>query len=161
MAERSEHDQFSTSLGEGADPRLGSSTDRYSSDGRRWDVEMSVLPPHLAAIRNVMGTLAVHLDFDLDAVADLRLAADEVASQLVAVADSDTAIDCGFALRGGTLTMRARVRSPHPDGARSEGLGARILASLVDSVRYEATPDPHEPGDYLITTTISKRQAIR
>lgn len=161
MTEGPQRDCRMRTHSEGGHAMVDQSGSMPDVDEQVWDVEMFVRPQHLATVRNVMATLAVHLDFDLDTVADLRLAADEVGNQLAAVADQGSRVDCRFRLHQGDLTMHARVNSTHPDGARTEGLGARILASLVDSVQYRSTPDPDRLGHYLIETSISKRQVAR
>lgn len=123
----------------------------YSGSGAARDAQRSVLvqvkacATELPPLRVVAADLAARADFDLDAVADLRLAVDEAASELVAVAAPDAVLTCVFSL--GPAQMEVTSSVPAQPGAtlRQDSFGWRVLTTLVDEVRVVDQPDAGPP----------------
>lgn len=108
----------------------------HDSDLQRTvQVRVGAAPVHLPPLRTVVADLATRADFDLDSVADLRLAVDESAAELIAVAAP------GALLTGSYLVdedqMQVTVSVPAVAGAalRRDSFGWRVLTTLVDEVR--------------------------
>ncbi|MPZ65796.1 MAG: ATP-binding protein [Pseudonocardiaceae bacterium] len=110
-------------------------TDQGEDVQRTVQVRVGAAPVHLPPLRSVVADLATRADFDLDSVADLRLAVDESAAELIAVAAP------GALLTGSYLVdddqMQVTVSVPVVAGAmlRRDSFGWRVLTTLVDEVR--------------------------
>lgn len=112
--------------------------------------EASELPP----LRLVAADLAARADFDLDTVEDLRLAVDEAAAELVAVAAADAVLTCTLWLDAGQMEVTASVPAKPGARLRQDSFGWRVLTTLVDEVRLTGEPDSDYP---VLSITLIKR----
>src|SRR5215217_9515548 len=112
-----------------------------AQDGRRaerLELRVPTTPTQLPAVRAMAGDLAMRMDFDLDAVEDLRLAVDEACATLASVALDGSPLTVVFEASREGLRIDAWVpTSPGVDVPR-DGFGWAVLQTLVDSV--EAGP---------------------
>ncbi|MGH3922597.1 MAG: ATP-binding protein [Pseudonocardiaceae bacterium] len=110
--------------------------------------EASELPP----LRLVAADLAARADFDLDTVADLRLAVDEAVSELVAVAAASAVLKCTFYLDTERMEVISSVPAKPGASLRQDSFGWRVLTTLVDEVRVtgEQNSDPPVVGITLL-----------
>ncbi|WP_068158944.1 ATP-binding protein [Rhodococcus phenolicus] len=99
-------------------------------------------PGQLPVLRAVAAAIALQHDFDLDTVADVKLALDEAATRLIMSAVDGTDVTCRFqaiapALR---ISVSAGTRPSSTTSART--FGWHVLNSLADSVdvRVDDTP---------------------
>lgn len=115
--------------------------------------EASELPP----LRLVAADLAARADFDLDTVEDLRLAVDEAASELVAVAAADAVLRCVFCLDAAQMEVTSSVQVRPGASLRRDAFGWRVLTTLVDEVRVTGEPDSDPP--VMNVTLIKRRRA--
>lgn len=99
-------------------------------------------PGQLPVLRAVAAAIALQHDFDLDTVADVKLALDEAATRLIMSAVDGTDVTCRFqaiapALR---ISVSATTRPSSTTSART--FGWHVLNSLADSVdvRVDDTP---------------------
>ncbi|OZM73263.1 ATP-binding protein [Amycolatopsis antarctica] len=108
-----------------------------SGIGARDDIELRLGADlvHLPIIRSVAGSIAIRADFDLDAVADLRLAIDEAASTLIARAMPGTTLVCRFAADEDTLRFTGEARSADEQPPSTGSFGWRVLTTLADTAR--------------------------
>ena len=112
--------------------------------------EAAELPP----LRLVAADLAARADFDLDTVEDLRLAVDEAAAELVAVAASDTVLTCTLWLGAGQMEVTASVPARPGARVRQDSFGWRVLTTLVDEAQVTDEPDSDCP---VVSITLVKR----
>lgn len=112
--------------------------------------DASELPP----LRLVAADLAARADFDLDTVEDLRLAVDEAASELVAVAAADAVLRCVFCLDAAQMEVTSSVPAKPGARLRQDSFGWRVLTTLVDEVRVTGEPDSDPP---VVGITLLKR----
>jgi serine/threonine-protein kinase RsbW len=110
------------------------------------------LPP----LRVVAADLAARADFDLDTVADLRLAVDETASELVTIAAPETVLTCTFFLDTRQLEVTAWVPARSGATLRKDSFGWRVLTTLVDEVRVIGDPEADPP---VVGITLCKRRS--
>lgn len=89
------------------------------------------LPP----LRVVAADLAARADFDLDTVADLRLAVDEAAAELLAVAAPGALLTCVFCIDNSQMATTVSVPARPGATLRQDSFGWRVLTTLVDEVR--------------------------
>jgi serine/threonine-protein kinase RsbW len=112
----------------------------------------TALPP----LRVVAADLAARADFDLDTVADLRLAVDEAASELVTIAVPDAVLTCTFFLDTAQLEVTSWVMARPGTTLRQDSFGWRVLTTLVDEARVIGDPE----GDpAVVGITLCKRRS--
>jgi serine/threonine-protein kinase RsbW len=104
----------------------------------RLELRVPTSPTQLPAVRAMSGDLAMRMDFDLDAVEDLRLAVDEASATLAAVAEGDEPLTVVFEARRDGLRIDAWVPTSAGVDVPRDGFGWAMLQTLVDTV--EAGP---------------------
>lgn len=96
-------------------------------------IEVGVEPAQLAPVRVVAADLAARVDFDLDAVSDLRMAVDEACATLATLAWPGTRLRCRLQAHPDRITVTVRI--PDPGTSISQvSFGWRVLATLTDEV---------------------------
>ena len=102
--------------------------------GERLELRVPTTATQLPAVRAMAGDLAIRMDYDLDAVEDLRLAVDEACATLSTIGAPDAPLTVIFETTRAGLHIEAWV--PTADGVEvpRDGFGWAILATLVDSV---------------------------
>ena len=108
-----------------------------AQDGRRaerLELRVPTTATQLPAVRAMAGDLAIRMDYDLDAVEDLRLAVDEACATLAQIAAGEAPLTVIFETTRAGLHIEAWV--PTADGTEvpQDGFGWAILATLVDAV---------------------------
>jgi serine/threonine-protein kinase RsbW len=88
---------------------------------------------HLPLIRSLASSIAMRADFDLDMIADLKLAVDEACSTLITRAVPETRMVCQFALDKGELRFTASVVSASDTLPSTSSFGWQVLTTLTDS----------------------------
>lgn len=90
----------------------------------------------IPTVRTVASDLAGRADFDLDAIADLRMAVDEACTTLVRMTSEDDSLSCVFTLGEDSIEVSVSTR-PTRLGAKvsTESFGWRVLQTLTDEVR--------------------------
>jgi serine/threonine-protein kinase RsbW len=110
---------------------------RGAQDGRRGErleLRVPTTPTQLPAVRAMAGDLAMRMDYDLDAVEDLRLAVDEACATLATIVVDDQPLTVVFETSRAGLHIDAWV--PTKDGTEvpRDGWGWTVLETLVDAV---------------------------
>jgi serine/threonine-protein kinase RsbW len=125
----------------GADPPK----DGHLLNQRKVLVQVSANAIELPPLRLVAADLAARADFDLDTVADLRLAVDEAASELVAVGVADAPLTCVFTVDEEKMLVTAWVHARDGAKLRQDSFGWRVLTTLVDEVHATEEPGADPP----------------
>jgi serine/threonine-protein kinase RsbW len=102
--------------------------------GERLELRVPITPTQLPAVRAMVGDLAMRMDYDLDAVEDLRLAVDEASAILSLVASGDTPLTVVFETSRAGLHIEAWVPTVEGKEVPRDGFGWAVLATLVDTV---------------------------
>jgi serine/threonine-protein kinase RsbW len=102
--------------------------------GERLELRVPTSPTQLPAVRAMTGDLAMRMDFDLDAVEDLRLAVDEACAILAAIAVRDVPLTVVFEATRDALRIDAWVPTTPGTEVPQDGFGWAVLQTLVDSV---------------------------
>ena len=100
----------------------------------RLELRVPTSPTQLPAVRAMTGDLAMRMDFDLDAVEDLRLAVDEACAILAAIALRDVPLTVVFEATRDALRIDAWVPTESGTDVPRDGFGWAVLQTLVDSV---------------------------
>jgi serine/threonine-protein kinase RsbW len=104
----------------------------------RLELRVPTSRTQLPAVRAMAADLALRMDFDLDAVEDLRLAVDEACATLADIALRDSPLTVVFEVARDGLRIDAWVRTPAGTDVPRDGFGWAVLHTLVDKV--EAGP---------------------
>jgi serine/threonine-protein kinase RsbW len=104
----------------------------------RLELRVPTSPTQLPAVRAMAADLALRMDFDLDAVEDLRLAVDEACATLASVAQGDSPLTVVFEVSREGLRIDAWVPTDSGVDVPRDGFGWAVLHTLVDTV--EAGP---------------------
>ncbi|MGY2066564.1 ATP-binding protein [Blastococcus sp. SYSU DS0619] len=120
-----------------------------AQDGRRTErleLRVPTTATQLPAVRAMTGDLAMRMDYDLDAVEDLRLAVDEACATLTPIALGDAPLTVVFETTRSGLHIDAWV--PTADGTEvpTDGFGWVVLAALVDAVEGRRSTAREVPG---------------
>jgi serine/threonine-protein kinase RsbW len=108
-----------------------------AQDGRRaerLELRVPTTPTQLPAVRAMAGDLAIRMDYDLDAVEDLRLAVDEACATLAQIAAGDAPLTVIVETTRAVLHIEAWVPTAEGTEVPRDGFGWAILATLVDAV---------------------------
>ncbi len=105
--------------------------------GERLELRVPITPTQLPAVRAMVGDLAMRMDYDLDAVEDLRLAVDEASAILSLVSLGEAPLTVVFETSRTGLHIEVWVPTVEGKEVPRDGFGWAVLATLVDAV--EAT----------------------
>jgi serine/threonine-protein kinase RsbW len=121
----------------------------HSQDGRRaerLELRVPTTATQLPAVRAMAGDLAIRMDYDLDAVEDLRLAVDEACATLSQIALGDEPLTVTFETTRAGLHIEAWVPTAEGTDVPRDGFGWAILATLVDAVVARRSTQAEVPG---------------
>ena len=85
-------------------------------------------------LRSFAADVAMRLDFDLDAIEDLRMAVDEACSLLVRAAAPGATLECSFEPGEQDLSVRAAVLATDDEPPSADAMGWQILTALAAGV---------------------------
>lgn len=100
----------------------------------RLELRVPTTAGQLPAVRAMAADLAMRMDYDLDAVEDLRLAVDEACATLTQVAIGGEPLTVVFETTRGGLHIEAWVPSADGTEVPTDGFGWAVLETLVDAV---------------------------
>jgi serine/threonine-protein kinase RsbW len=92
--------------------------------------------------RAVAAELAMRADFDLDAIADFRLAVDEACASMIQLAAPGSQLECRFQVDPDEIRVRVSVASAHGDALARGSFGWRLLSALTDAADASAATGP-------------------
>lgn len=117
---------------------------------------------NLAVLRTLVGAVGTFCDLDLDAVADLRLAVDEVCTLLIRSATPGAVLVVVVDPREHDVVVEASAACDTDDVVAPGSLSWLVLSSLTDTV--EVFRDGEQPGGghlFGITLTAGRAGASR
>ena len=124
----------------------GSSLVQDGRRGERLELRVPITPTQLPAVRAMVGDLAMRMDYDLDAVEDLRLAVDEACATLAQIATGDAPLTVIFETTRAGLHIEAWVPTTEGTDVPRDGFGWAVLATLVDAVDATRATLAEVPG---------------
>lgn len=136
-----------------------SGSDRSEFGPSTVEVRVAAEAAQLAVLRAVVGDLAMRADFDIDSIADLRLAVDEASSSLVRLVDPSVSLVCRFQTLPDEINVTAEVTSGDSFGPRQDTLSWRVLGALTDSVSTAVEPGESADGN-IVRIELSKTRAV-
>ena len=120
-----------------------------AQDGRRaerLELRVPTTATQLPAVRAMAGDLAIRMDYDLDAVEDLRLAVDEACATLARSSSGDAPLTVVFETTRAGLHIEAWVPTAEGVDVPRDGFGWAILATLVDAVDARRSTQAEVPA---------------
>jgi len=112
---------------------------------------------NLAVLRTLVGAVGTFEDLDFDAVADLRLAVDEVCTRLIRSATPDATLAIVVDPREQVLVVEASTTCDNYDVVTPGSFSWHVLTSLTDEV--QTFHDGHQPDGGLFGVTLTTRRA--
>ncbi|GAB2664350.1 hypothetical protein GCM10027271_24130 [Saccharopolyspora gloriosae] len=123
------------------------------------EVRVAAEASQLSVLRAVTGDLAMRADFDVDSIADVRLAVDEACSSLIRLAASGQTLTCRFQGDEQGLSVSASVVSDHPQEARQDTFSWRVLSALTDDVSTSVESDADTGSGHVVRIDLTKGRA--
>src|SRR5687768_13966869 len=117
-----------------------------SRRGERLELRVPTTATQLPAVRAMAADLALRMDYDLDAVEDLRLAVDEACATLSLIAASDAPLTVVFETSRTGLHIAAWVPTAEGTDVPRDRFGWAVLATLVDAVEGRRSAQDGVPG---------------
>lgn len=116
---------------------------RYATSGA--EVEANVVELRVAAraqmvatVRAMAANLAGQADFDIDTIADLRLAVDEACGSLIMATRAPAVLECVFSVAGDAMSVVVRTVTGAEANVDTSGFGWQLLRALTDRVELES-----------------------
>lgn len=139
-------------------------SDRTSRSCSERAVELRVAPrlESLAVVRMVVGTIATLEDLDVDTVADLRLAIDELCTQLIRCAAPDATLRVVIDPKDDDVTIEASAVGDGAEVLTPGSFSWHVLTSLVDDVQtFHDGPQSASAGGVFGVTLTTRRAESR
>jgi serine/threonine-protein kinase RsbW len=111
---------------------------------------------NLPIIRSLTSSIAMRADFDLDAIADLKLAVDEACSTLITRATPEATLRCRFRVSKDEIRFVVSIPSTSDAKPSSDSFGWRVLTTLADDTHCWVD---RNGGEHLVHIELAKRRA--
>lgn len=112
----------------------------------------------LSIIRAVAAAIAGQEDFDLDAIADVRLAIDEACSHLILRAVDGASLVCRFRPSATDLNVSISAPTSPGEAPSQRSFGWHVLNALTDSIELTRDVDPDNPSGEITVLTFTKNK---
>lgn len=117
----------------------GSTARDDNNAGAAGTTEVSVVipaePHHLPIPRGIAAALAATLDFDIDAVADLRMAVDEMVSTVIQRARPGSQVATVFRVHQDSVMVECSAASDERGDIDEGSFGWMVLSTLAEDLR--------------------------
>lgn len=113
----------------------------------------------LPLLRGIAAALAVSLDFDIDTMADMRMAVDELGATVVTRARPESSVRCRFASDGDAVTVTATAPVTTSQDVDRASFGWMVLTTLAQSVSCEVTDLDGSGPQLTVSLTVRPTQA--
>jgi serine/threonine-protein kinase RsbW len=123
--------------------------------GERLELRVPTTPTQLPAVRAMAADLAMRMDYDLDAVEDLRLAVDEASATLATIAAGNEPLTVVFETTRAGLHIDAWVPTVEGTEVPRDGFGWAVLEPLVDQVVGLRATQADVPGGSGTSTPVA------
>jgi serine/threonine-protein kinase RsbW len=110
----------------------------------------------LAVVRTVAEAVAARENFDLDAVADIKLAVDESSACLISRATLGARLECRFRMLPHALEVLVSTTTTTADVPNKNSFGWHVLTTLTDTVSVEQRRIA--PDVYATAITFTKKR---
>jgi serine/threonine-protein kinase RsbW len=133
---------------------------RRNRGHRAVELQVAARLENLAMLRTLVGAIGTFEDLDFDAVADLRLAVDEVCTRLIRSATPDAILSVIVDPRENELVVEASAACDTHDVVTPGSFSWHVLTSLADDVQtFHDGRDPDATGSVFGITLTARRSA--
>jgi anti-sigma regulatory factor (Ser/Thr protein kinase) len=127
---------------------------------RAVELQVAARLENLAMLRTLVGAIGTFEDMDFDAVADLRLAVDEVCTRLIRSATPNAMLTVVVDPRDDELVVEASAACDTHDVVAPGSFSWHVLTSLADDVQtFHDGREPDESGSVFGITLTAPRAA--
>ncbi|MCT2587728.1 ATP-binding protein [Actinophytocola gossypii] len=134
-----------------------------SGAGRPEEIELRIGAEltNLPIIRSLAASIAMRADYDLDAIADLKLAVDEACSTLITRASDGAGLVCVFTVAKDEIRFQVSIKSTSDAAPSSDSFGWRVLTTLTDHADswVERNGQDGSRPEHLVHIALAKRRA--
>lgn len=133
-----------------------------TEDGSPEEIELRIAAvlTNLPIIRSLAASIAMRADFDLDSIADLRLAVDEACSTLITQGAPKSMLRCTFRVSAEEIRFVVSVPSTSDTKPSSDSFGWRVLTTLTDHTAtwVDGAGDGVADAPHLVHIELAKRR---
>ncbi|RZQ60234.1 ATP-binding protein [Amycolatopsis suaedae] len=115
-------------------------------------------PERLSLLRLLTEQIATEADFDLDSVADLKIAVDEAVSSLIVAAVAGGDVTCQFTLTAEELRIHVTAPVSMERAPREAGFGWHVMQTVADHVSLRT--EPGADGSCVASVSLVKRRQV-
>lgn len=135
-------------------------SDQAQPAGDEIEVRVAADPAQLPVLRAIASVVAMRQDFDLDAIADLKMAVDEACSMLVLNATEGSILSCRFQPAKTEIRVLATALSDSDAWPDTGSFGWHVLSTLTDSIDAGVAPASADPGGFTLRIELAKRNGL-
>ncbi|ABL04969.1 anti-sigma factor [Mycobacterium ulcerans] len=137
-----------------ADPRIN----KRERGHRAVELNVAARLENLSMLRTLVGAIGTFEDLDFDAVADLRLAVDEVCTRLIRSATPDATLTLVVDPRDDELVVQASAACSTHDVVALGSFSWHVLTSLADDVQTFHDGRPPEAAGSVFGIMLTARR---
>ena len=139
----------------------GLRADKRQRGQRAVELHVAARLENLAMLRTLVGAIGTYEDLDFDAVADLRLAVDEVCTRLIRSATADATLIVVVDPQENELVVEASAACDTHDVVSPGSFSWHVLTSLADDVQtFHDGREPNESGSVFGIRLTARRAAV-
>ncbi len=140
---------------------IGLRADKRQRGHRAVELHVAARLENLAMLRTLVGAIGTYEDLDFDAVADLRLAVDEVCTRLIRSATADATLVVVVDPQENELVVEASAACDTHDVVSPGSFSWHVLTSLADDVQtFHDGREPNETGSVFGIRLTARRAAV-
>lgn len=122
------------------------------------ELRIRATPDQLSVLRALAAAIAIHEDFDLDSIADIKLAMDEACTYLIVRSTPEAVLVCRLQYSNNALRVEVSTTTAAWDDARDNSFGWHVLNALTDSI--DMTREPDASGGSITTIEFVRSKGI-
>ncbi|SMC53631.1 serine/threonine-protein kinase RsbW [Kibdelosporangium aridum] len=127
--------------------------------GDEIEVRVAADAAQLPMLRAITSAVAMRQDYDLDSIADLKMAVDEACSMLVLRAITGSILTVRFTPKN-EIKVVATVLSDSDEWPDTSMFSWHVLSTLTDSLEAGVTQAPADPGGHGLWIELTKRNGL-
>jgi anti-sigma regulatory factor (Ser/Thr protein kinase) len=140
---------------------IGLRAEKRQRGHRAVELHVAARLENLAMLRTLVGAIGTYEDLDFDAVADLRLAVDEVCTRLIRSATADATLIVVVDPQENELVVEASAACDTHDVVSPGSFSWHVLTSLADDVQtFHDGREPNETGSVFGIRLTARRAAV-
>ncbi|MFC4604343.1 ATP-binding protein [Rhodococcus kronopolitis] len=110
----------------------------------------------LPVLRAMAETITLLNEFNLDEISDVKLAVDQICSELIGDAVDGAELVCRFQLGGKVLWVAISTSTRTAEAPDRQGFGWHVLRTLTDSIAVDREPLDTSTAGYRTTVELTK-----